>query len=141
MKKFLLAFIAVAMFSSCSSDDAATPVNNVDITGNWIEVAYQEPETGTWQDYSCDDNIVYILRFTFNPNGTVYTSPYCEGEENEFLGSGNYTVNGDVLTVTSSGEFYTYKVSREGATTLYMQPFYTANGENVYYSKIKLTRE
>lgn len=141
MKKFLLAFVAVAIFSSCSSDDDATPVNNVDITGTWIEVAYQDTETGTWHDYSCDDNIIYLYRYTFNTNGTVYRSPYCEGQENEFLGSGTYAVQGDVLTVNSSGEFFTYKVSTEGANTLYMQPFYTANDENVYYPILKLARE
>lgn len=139
MKKFLLFIIVITVFSSCSSDED-TAVNNIDVTGVWREVAYQATESGAWQEYSCDDNILYLLRYNFNSNGNVYKSPYCEGHEGEFLGTGTYAVQGDVLKVVSSGESFSYKVLRQG-TTLYMQQFYLVNGENVYYSNTRLIKE
>lgn len=142
MKKILLLFSAIASFHSCSSDDDTSPrINKGDITGSWKEVAYKNMETGAWQEYTCEDNVMYLLRYTFNTNGTVYNSPYCEGQEGEFVGSGTYSVKGDILTITANDGPYIYQISREGETTLYMRSFYTANGQNVYTSNTRLIKE
>ena len=88
---FLALFISVLMLQGCSSPDNINDVAGKTYTYN------VEPESGLELDR---------FRINLNPDGTF---TYYEAVYSSYLGIGNWSVNGDVLTLAD--DYYSLKNS------------------------------
>lgn len=126
-KTFLLvAFVSLTV--SCSKDDDnPTPVNSGEIVGVWrgttVDYSGTTQTSGQGQNFTADFvgeayDVDYTLTFSENPNKVVSNGSYSieltttiNGQSTtqnieglEFLSTGDWSIDGNTLTVTVDGE-------------------------------------
>jgi len=127
LKKIVVLFSATLLFTSCNSDDAVLQIDNSQILGTWKLIELEENGTTvtTTQGTSITATLSAFgkdidaeLTFTENPNKFVSLGSYVSvittevlGQQitqevpiNNFLGSGDWEINGNSMSVSTNGE-------------------------------------
>lgn len=96
-----LALSTLFTFSSCGDDDADG--SNSDLVGTWIlirniDTECNDPSENLDEGVVCDSND--CLTFLFNSDNTFQATELEDGIS--FITNGNYSINGDILTLTGT---------------------------------------
>jgi len=170
LKKLIVLFSVTLLFISCKSDESVLQVENSQILGLWklTELTEDGTTTTTSQGISISatfttyaKNIDAELNFTENPNKFDSSGSYTSvvtteilGQQtvqevpiNDFIGTGDWEINGNTITVTSYGEVNTAEVlelneSKLKLKILYNREFSAADTDiktdiEVYYTLTK----
>jgi len=170
LKKFIVLFSVTLLFISCNNDEAVLQIENSQILGLWKLTELTEDGTTTTTAQGIDlsatftaygKNIDAEVNFTENPNKFVSSGSYTSvittvvlGQQtvqevpiNDFIGTGDWEVNGNIITVTSNGEENSAEILELNESMLklkfvYNQEFSTGGADiktdiDVYYTLTK----
>lgn len=115
MKKlFAFAFIALSLFSSCSSDDSVN-VTEEKLTKKWYYKSYQaNGTTEVYEHQSCTkDYMEFIADGSYKESYVQTCSPLSIGTS-----TGNWTLDGNEVFIVLEGESYSGKITSISDTKL-----------------------
>lgn len=119
--------VLAATFTSCSSDDDAPAISEGNLIGKWQWTASEENGEAVTLD-ECDkmDTIEFQKDGVINSN-TFFTNTTVNGNqtivtcEEDFSGSGKWSLSGDVLTSTFGNQSGTVKIIELTSTTIKLE--------------------
>ena len=92
MKKFLVLFLSLAVFTACSSDDDADSNTPDPILGTWVLV---EMTPAVVDVQACEEESTVTFNANMSGSGSFYLGDDCE----ETTSEGNWTVSGNTYSV------------------------------------------
>jgi len=133
LKKLIFIFSVTLLFISCNDDESVLQIENSQILGTWNLTELTEDGTTTTSSQGFDisatfsaygKNINAEVTFTENPNEFASSGSYISvltteilGQQtvqevpiNNFIGSGDWEINGNIMTSTANGEESTAEI-------------------------------
>ncbi len=133
LKKLIFVFSVTLLFISCNNDESVLQIENSQILGTWNLTELTEDGTTTTSSQGIDitatfsaygKNINAEVTFTENPNKFASSGSYTSvitteilGQQtvqevpiNNFIGSGDWEINGNIMIVTANSEESTVEI-------------------------------